>query len=78
MQLYRDILQRLEILNTNSTQKIFSSSDVFNDLDIKAMNFCGAIRPNQKVMPSDFRRKLRLKGGDTDTKVKGDMAAAVV
>jgi hypothetical protein len=39
----------------------FFSPDLFNDLHIKAIHFCGNVRPNQKVMPSDFGRKLRLK-----------------
>jgi hypothetical protein len=44
-------------------------------LNTKAINCCGTIRPNQKGMPSDFRRKLRLKRGDINTRVNGDMTA---
>jgi hypothetical protein len=41
------------------------------------MNCCGTVRPNQKGMPSEFGRKLRLKQGDIKTKVKGDLTTVV-
>jgi hypothetical protein len=53
----------------------FSSCHSFNDLYRKTINCCGSVRPNQKVMPSDFGRKLRLKQGDIKTEVKTDLAA---
>jgi hypothetical protein len=55
----------------------FSSCDLFDDLHTKAINCCGTVRPNQKAMPSDFGRKLRLKWGDIKTRVKGDLTAIV-
>jgi hypothetical protein len=55
----------------------FSSSYEFNDLHMKVIYCYGTIRPNQKVMPSDFGRILRLKQCDIKTRVKDDLAAAV-
>jgi hypothetical protein len=51
--------------------------DLFDDLHMKAINCCGTVRSNQKGMPSDFGRKLRLKRGDKKTRVKGDLKAVV-
>jgi hypothetical protein len=55
----------------------FSSPDLFDDLHMKAINCCGTVKPNRKVMPSDFGRKLRLKWGDIKIWVKGDLTALV-
>jgi hypothetical protein len=53
----------LEIWNTNSTQTILSSPDLFNDLHMRAINTSGTVRPNKKVMPSGFGRKLKTEIG---------------
>jgi hypothetical protein len=50
--------------------------DLFDNLNTKAINCCGTVRPHQKVVPSNFGRKLRLKQGDIKTRVKGDLTAA--
>jgi hypothetical protein len=41
---------------------------------MKAINSCGTVRPNKKIMPSDLGRKLRLKWADVKTSMKGDLA----
>jgi hypothetical protein len=41
---------------------------------MKAINCCGA-GPNQKGIPSNFGRELRLKWSDIETRVKDDLAA---
>jgi hypothetical protein len=35
---------------------------------MKAINCCDTFRPNQKVIPGDLGRKLRLKWGDIKTR----------
>jgi hypothetical protein len=72
--MYKDLLQGFYIWHTNFTQTIFSS-DLFNDLHIKAINWRGTVRPNLKVMPSDFGKKCRLKWGDIKTRVKCNLTA---
>jgi hypothetical protein len=62
----------LKILDKNSTRTVFSSPDIFNNLHAKAINCCGTVRPSGRGMPSDFGRKLRLKQGDIEARVKGD------
>jgi hypothetical protein len=52
----------------------FPSPDLFDSLCVEAIICCGTVRPNQKVMPSDFGRKLRLKEGDIRSVVKGDLS----
>jgi hypothetical protein len=42
---------------------------------MKALNCWGTVRQNQKVMPSDFRMKLRMKWVYTKARVMGDLAA---
>jgi hypothetical protein len=42
----------------------FSSPALFNDLHRKKINFCGIVRLNQKGMPQEFRKTLKLKWGD--------------
>jgi hypothetical protein len=56
--------------------QFFSSPDLFNDLHTTAINSCGTVRPDRKVMPSNSGRKLRLKWGGIKTMVKGDLIAA--
>lgn len=47
----------------------------FNDIHMKATNCCCTVGPNQKVMTGDFRRKLTLKRGDINNRVKDDLVA---
>jgi hypothetical protein len=56
---------------------ILFSPHLFDNLNTKAINYCGTVRPNRKGMPSDFGRKLRLKQADTKTRVKDDLTAIV-
>jgi hypothetical protein len=44
------------------------------DLHTKAINCCGTLRPNLKIMPNDSGRKLGLKRADTKTGVKEELA----
>jgi hypothetical protein len=53
------------------------SSDLFVDLDMKAINCCGILRPNPEGMPSDFGRKLRLEQCDIKSRVRNDLTAVV-
>jgi hypothetical protein len=69
-------LTRTEDLGHKLYRDSLSSPNLFNDLHTKTINCCGTIRPNGKVMPSNFGRKLRLKWGDIKTRVKCDLAAA--
>jgi hypothetical protein len=55
----------------------FSSSDLFDNLHMKAINCWGTIGQNQKGMPNDFERKFRLKWGDLKTRVRGDLTTIV-
>jgi len=52
---------------------VHSSHDLFDDLHKKAINFCG----NDRAMPPDVRRKLRLEGGGIKPRVKGDLTVTV-
>jgi hypothetical protein len=71
----QDLPQGLKLLDTDSTWTvIFSSLDLFNSLHVKAINCCGTVRPNQKGMHSDFRRKVRLKWSDIKTRVKANVS----
>jgi hypothetical protein len=54
---------------------VFSFRNLFDDLHMKAINCCSTVGPNQKVVPSDFGRKLRLKWDDIMTRVRGDLMA---
>jgi hypothetical protein len=60
MKLCQDLLQGLEIWDSESTWTVFSP-DLYNSLHTKAINCCGTVRPNQKGMPGGFGRKLGLK-----------------
>ena len=55
----------------------FSSPASFDDLHTKTINSCGAVRPNRKVMPKNFRHKMKIKRGDLKTKVQGNLTATV-
>jgi hypothetical protein len=56
----------------------FSCHDLLYDIHMKALNYCGTVRPNQKGMPSDLGRKLGLKQCDIKkTRVKGSLTAVV-
>jgi hypothetical protein len=50
----------MKIQNANCTWTIFSSPDLFNDLHTKAITCYGTVIQNQKRMPRDSGRKLRL------------------
>jgi hypothetical protein len=43
----------------------------------RAINCFCTVRPNQKGMFTDFRRKLKLKLGNIKTRVKGDFTPMV-
>jgi hypothetical protein len=38
----------------------FSSPDLFNDLHRRKINCCGTVRLNQKGMPQEFRKTMKL------------------
>ena len=48
----------------------FSSPASFDCLHTKTINCCGTIRPNRKGMPKNFGYKMKMKSGDTKTKVQ--------
>jgi hypothetical protein len=50
---------------------------LFNDLYNKTTNSCGTARPNQKEMLQDFGKKLKMKLGDIQTRMRGDLTAIV-
>jgi hypothetical protein len=59
-QLCRDILQGLEIWDTNSAGTVsFSSPDMFNDLHMKNINSCCTVRLNWKVMLNDILKETQ-------------------
>ena len=55
----------------------FSSPALVDDLHTKTINYCGTVRPNRKGMPEDFGHKMRMKRGDLQIKVKGNLIAIV-
>jgi hypothetical protein len=55
----------------------FSLPGLFGVLHMKAKNCYCTIAPNQKGMPVDFRRQLRLKWCDMKTRVRDDLTAIV-
>jgi hypothetical protein len=55
----------------------FSSLDLFDDLHTKAINFCGTVRLNRKGTPRDLGTKLKLKWGDLNTRVRGNLTSIV-
>jgi hypothetical protein len=53
---------------------LFSSPDLFDELTMKKISFCGTVRPIQKGLPQDLRnRRLGIKKGDIWVRVRGDM-----
>jgi hypothetical protein len=76
MQQCKTYYKWLEIWNTNSTWTVFFFSWLLNNIHMKAINCCGILRPNWKVMLSNSGRKLRLKQSAIKTMVKNDLAAA--
>jgi hypothetical protein len=60
----QDILQGLEIWDTNSAGTVyFSSPDIFNDLYMNNIYCCGTVRPNRKVMPNDILKETQPQRG---------------
>ena len=55
----------------------FSSPASFDDLHTKTINCCGTVRPNRKWMQKNFGQKIKMKGDDLKTKVKGNWTATV-
>jgi len=58
-------------------ENIFSSPDLLDDLDCRKINCCDTVRLNLKGMPQEFRKTMKLKRGDTRTKVRDNMAAMI-
>jgi hypothetical protein len=57
-QLCEDILQGLQIWDTNSAGTVyFSSPDIIKDLHMKNINCCVTIRQNWKVLPNDILKE---------------------
>jgi hypothetical protein len=55
----------------------FSSLELFDNLDTKAINCCGTVRQNRRGMPTDFQKTLKLTRGDIKTRIRGDLTAVV-
>jgi hypothetical protein len=73
-QLCQDLLQGLEIWETNTSRTILLSPNLFNDLQTEAIDCWVTVRTNLKLMPSDYGWKLRLKRGDIKKRKEGDLA----
>jgi hypothetical protein len=55
----------------------FSSPELLDDLHNRKINCCDTVRLNRKGMPQEFRKTMKLKRGDTRTKVRGNVAAMI-
>jgi len=55
----------------------FSFPVLVDDLHTKTINCCGTVRPNRKGMPRNFGHKMKMKRGDLQIKVKGNLTAIV-
>jgi hypothetical protein len=54
----------------------FSSPQLFQDLAMRQIYWCGAVRPNRKGMPQDIGpKKLKLERGDIHLRTTGDLTA---
>jgi hypothetical protein len=55
----------------------FSSPDLFSDLHSRKINCCGTVGLNQKGMPQEFRKTMKLTHGDIRTRVRGNLTAMI-
>jgi hypothetical protein len=53
----------------------FSSPDLSNNLHSRKINCCGTVRLNQKGMPQEFRKTMKLTRGDIWNRVSGNLTA---
>jgi len=58
------LMRRVENLGHKLyTDNFFSSADLFDYLHSRKINCCGNVRPNQKGMPQEFRKTMKLTQG---------------
>jgi hypothetical protein len=54
-----------------------SSPELFYDLHTEIVICCGTVSPNRKMMGKGIGQKMKLKQGDTGTRVSCNMTAIV-
>ncbi|PNF35737.1 hypothetical protein B7P43_G16133 [Cryptotermes secundus] len=75
----RDLCRRIDgIGHKLYMDNFFSSPDLFDKLMTKDITCCGTVRPNQKGLPDDFRRRqFQLMKGDIRVRVRWNLTALV-
>jgi hypothetical protein len=69
---------RTENLGHKLYMDSFSSfPDLFDNFYMRSINCCGTVRPNGRGIANDSGAKLRMKLGDIETIVMGDLTAVV-
>jgi hypothetical protein len=72
------IMKKVENVGHNLyMDNFFSSLDLFNDLHSRKINCRGTVRLNQKGMPQEFRKTMKLTRGDIRTRVEGTLTAMI-
>jgi hypothetical protein len=57
---------------------LFSSSDIYEDLYTRSINYCGTVIQNHKRMPRGFDKKtLKLEQDGICARVRGNLTAMV-